>query len=223
MEKVQTNMNLLNLFNPGIYKIICTVNKKEYIGESSNILNRLGRHTESLENNRHDCIEMQNDFHKYSKKNFIFTALEIDSKYENKKQRKQRKKFLIQQIPEELHYNRFEPLEYSRSRGIRIRGQIYPSLSNVSQILNESRTNIVRKALNLENQEYVFLTNEENFSLNLQQEYKFHISCSCIIDGHYYNSFNEAARALGIHHKTVKNKILSEKWPTYLSGELSME
>ena len=35
MEKVKTNMNLSELFNPALYKITCTVNQKQYIGESS--------------------------------------------------------------------------------------------------------------------------------------------------------------------------------------------
>jgi group I intron endonuclease len=221
MDKVKMNMNLSNLFNPGLYKITCTVNQKQYIGESSNIFNRLGRHTDSLENNRSDCLEMQRDFNQYSKNNFIFTAFEIDSKYGNKDIRKERETFLIQQIPEELRYNQLEPPEYSTSRRIQIRGQIYPSLSNASQVLNESRTNIFRKALNPEILDYVLFIqeeNEENSVFNLQQEYKFHKSFSCIIDGRSYKSLNQAAKDLGIHHKTVKNRILSDKWPTYLSG-----
>jgi hypothetical protein len=84
--------------------------------------------------------------------------------------------------------------------------------------LKESRTNIVRKALNPEILDYVFLTHEENFVFNSQQEYKFHKSCSCIIDGRSYNSLNQAAKDLRIHQKTVKKRILSDKWPTYLSG-----
>lgn len=215
------NMDLSDLFNPGLYKITCIVNQKQYIGESVNILNRLGRHAESLENNRNDCIELQKDFQKYSKKNFLFTALEVDSKYENKDLRKHREAFLIQQIPLELRYNRFEAPEYSRSRLIEIRGQIYPSLSNAARVLKESRTNIVRKALNPKILDYVFRIHEEheeNALLNSKQEYKFRRSCACIIDGQFSKSLNEAARDLEINQKTIKNRILSDKWPNYLSA-----
>lgn len=215
-------MDLSDLFNPGLYKITCIANQKQYIGESSNVLGRLGRHTDSLQKNRNDCAEMQKDFNKQSKKNFIFTALEVDSKYGNKDLRKQKETFLIQQIPEKLRYNQFEAPEYSTSRGIQIRGQVYPSLSNAAKVLQESRTNIFRKASNSQNLDYVFLTQEENsvFNFNSQQEQKFRKSYSCIIDGCFYKSLNEAAKDLGIHHKTVKNRILSNKWPNYLSGEL---
>lgn len=121
-------MDLSDLFNPGLYKITCTANQKQYIGESYNVLARLGRHTDSLQRNRNDCVEMQKDFQKYSKKNFFFTVLEVDSKYENKDLRKQRETFLIEQIPEELRSNQLEAPEYSKSRGIQIRGQVYQML-----------------------------------------------------------------------------------------------
>lgn len=159
--------------------------------------------------------QLQRDFNQYSKKSFIFEALEIDPKYENKELRLQREMFLIQQIPEELRYNRPELTESSKSRGIQIRGQIYPSLSNAARLLKESRTNIVRKALNPENLDYVFLSQEDNLALNLEQEYKFRKPCSCFINGVVYQSLNLAAKDLGIHHKTVKNRILSDKWPNY--------
>ena len=86
-----------------------------------------------------------------------------------------------------------------------------PKFIECCPVSNEFRTNLVRKAFNPEILDYVFLTHEENLDLNLQQEYKFHKPCSCIIDGVYYNSFNKAAKDLGIDHKTVKNRILSDK------------
>jgi len=162
MSKIKINMDISDLLNPGFSKITFTVNQKVYIGESSNLFDRLGRHTDSLENNRHDCAELQKDFNQYSKNSFLFVALEIHPKYENKELRVQREMFLIQQIPEEFRSNRLELTESSRSRGIQRRSQIYPSLSNAAKVLKESRTNIVRKALNPENRDYVFLMQEEN-------------------------------------------------------------
>ena len=32
-----------------------------------NILSRLGRHSDELLNNKHDCLELQKDFNKYGK------------------------------------------------------------------------------------------------------------------------------------------------------------
>lgn len=215
MEKIKINVNLSDLFNPGLYKITCTINQKVYIGESSNLFSRLGRHTDNLENNPHDCFELQRDFNQYPKNNFIIEALEIDSKYQDKKLRKQRETFLILQIPEEFRYNKLKLPKPSRSKGIRIKDKIYSSLSNAAKVLNEGRTNIVRKALNPKNLDYVFLTYEENLALDLDQEYQFRQSCLCVIDGTVYDSLNQAAKDKKIHHKTVKNRILSNKWPNY--------
>ena len=68
-------MEVSALFQPGLYKITCLKNNKIYIGQSENILGRLGRHSENLEKNRHDCQELQNDFNCYGKAYFIFEAL----------------------------------------------------------------------------------------------------------------------------------------------------
>ena len=66
-------MDVSNFFNPGLYKITCLTNQKIYIGESENVLSRLGRHVESLEKKRHDCVELQTDFNLYGKKYFKFS------------------------------------------------------------------------------------------------------------------------------------------------------
>lgn len=67
-------------------------------------------------------------FRNIQKRIFFLQYLEVDSKYENKDLRKQRETFLIEQIPEELRYNQLEAPEYSKSRGIQIRGQVYQML-----------------------------------------------------------------------------------------------
>lgn len=68
-------MEISYLFNPGLYKITCLKNNKIYIGQSSNILSRLGRHVDNLENTRHDCIELQKDFNQFGKQFFKFESL----------------------------------------------------------------------------------------------------------------------------------------------------
>lgn len=84
-------MDISILFNPGLYKIICLKNNKIYLGQSGNLISRLGRHCDNLENNRHDCCELQNDFNKYGKQHFIFLALEQNLNYKNETFRKRKK------------------------------------------------------------------------------------------------------------------------------------
>ena len=84
------SMDISYLFNPGLYTITCLKNNKIYNGQSSNVLSRLGRHADNLENNRHDCLELQKDFNKFGKIFFKFESLEIDEKYVNENLQKKR-------------------------------------------------------------------------------------------------------------------------------------
>lgn len=43
--------NLLQLMTPGLYKITCILANKVYLGESENLLTRLGKQTSSLTQN----------------------------------------------------------------------------------------------------------------------------------------------------------------------------
>jgi group I intron endonuclease len=70
-------MDFSSLFTAGIYEIRCLKNNKVYIGESANLLSRLGQHSDTLKNNRHDCFDLQQDFNKYSKTDFVFKVLEF--------------------------------------------------------------------------------------------------------------------------------------------------
>ena len=60
----------------GIYIIISLVNRKVYIGQSTNIKLRWLGHKEDLRKNRHPNRYLQNAWNKYGEKNFIFSVLE---------------------------------------------------------------------------------------------------------------------------------------------------
>ena len=98
-------LDITILFNPGLYRRICLKNNKIYIGESSNVLSRLGRHVDNLENNRHDCDSLQNDLNKYGKKAFKFESLLIGIQYNNQKVRKLEEFKILQTISKSKLYN----------------------------------------------------------------------------------------------------------------------
>ena len=85
-------INVTILFCPDTYKITCLKNERIYVGESQNVLHRLGRHTADLQENRHDCAELQQDFNKYKKNAFKFESLTVDPKYADYRLRKQLEK-----------------------------------------------------------------------------------------------------------------------------------
>ena len=202
-------MDISVLFNPGLYKITCIKNNKIYIGESSNVLNRLGRHSNDLEKNRHDCIELQKDFNDFGKQFFKFEALKFDIKYNNQSFRQKQEILLIKEISQENCYNRIDIQKSFSARSVSVKNKIYNSLNEAARELNESKTNLVRKCLNEENENYKFIKQDSEI------KYKFNKSRSCIINGIFYNSLNQAAKKFNVNHSTIKYRISSKKFPNY--------
>lgn len=60
----------------GIYAIINTLNNKIYIGQSSNMFDRLHRHFKKLKNGKHENQHLQNSFNKYGENVFSISILE---------------------------------------------------------------------------------------------------------------------------------------------------
>jgi group I intron endonuclease len=73
---------------PGVYAICCNVNGKVYFGESSNVVHRLGNHYNNLEEQTHECTELQQDWNFYGKATFSFISLGVGSEYKDIKIRR---------------------------------------------------------------------------------------------------------------------------------------
>ena len=63
-------------FKSGVYKITCMQNNKVYIGGSKNIYNRYHTHQTKLSQNIHNCKDLQLDYLKYGRNEFILEVLE---------------------------------------------------------------------------------------------------------------------------------------------------
>lgn len=61
----------------GIYKIICAVNGKIYVGSAQNLRVRWNDHRSSLRNNRHPNIYLQRAWNKYGESAFEFEIIEL--------------------------------------------------------------------------------------------------------------------------------------------------
>lgn len=65
----------------GVYKIVCLVNNKAYIGQTiNNFGDRRDSHFAKLRGNYHDNAELQSDWNKYGEENFKFEIIEEVSK-----------------------------------------------------------------------------------------------------------------------------------------------
>lgn len=60
----------------GIYKILCLINNKSYIGQSINIQKRFNSHKYDLNRGKHRIKQLQDDWNKYGPENFVFEILE---------------------------------------------------------------------------------------------------------------------------------------------------
>ena len=60
----------------GIYEIFNMVNGKSYIGQSTNITQRLSRHKSELRHNKHQNLHLQNAWNKHGEHSFLFNILE---------------------------------------------------------------------------------------------------------------------------------------------------
>lgn len=63
--------------NSGIYKIICMVDKKIYLGSAKNLNKRWKRHLNDLKNKKHVNTHLQRSFDKYGIENFRFEIIEV--------------------------------------------------------------------------------------------------------------------------------------------------
>lgn len=60
----------------GIYKIVCLVNDKSYVGQTHNYKNRKWSHKTGLRSGKHHNKKLQKDFDTYGEEKFIFEFLE---------------------------------------------------------------------------------------------------------------------------------------------------
>jgi group I intron endonuclease len=61
----------------GIYKIVCKITKKVYVGSAKNLQRRWLTHIRQLNNKIHHSIYLQRAWNKYGEANFVFEILEV--------------------------------------------------------------------------------------------------------------------------------------------------
>nr|YP_009367888.1 putative GIY-YIG homing endonuclease [Hazenia capsulata]ARK14894.1 putative GIY-YIG homing endonuclease [Hazenia capsulata] len=205
-------INLSFLVAPGIYKIFCLENNKTYIGESSNILSRLGRHSDELLKNKHDCLELQKDYNQYGKEAFLFYAFDLNPELIIKQKRKLKEISYIQEIHPLLSYNKQQTpkKKFFESHKVLINGSVYPSLRQAAKQIGESRTNRMRKIKDLKNLDYQHLE-----IVSSKKHYKKR-SMPCSIDNVHYLSLSDAAKELKQSPTTIKKKCQSSDFPNFI-------
>lgn len=102
------SVNLVLFTSPGLYRITCLKTKKVYIGESDNLIARLGAHMRYLKLNRHDSTSMQADFNTFGENQFTFHVLFLGPEWQDVKKRKKKETEIISFYSHDSVYN-FHP------------------------------------------------------------------------------------------------------------------
>lgn len=97
-------LNLFHAYGPGIYEIYCKKNGKRYIGEATNVLDRLAKHTRNLENGISDCSKLQLDWNNFGSSEFEAFVLFIGPQWIDREVRlKKETEIICSSLPEEVY------------------------------------------------------------------------------------------------------------------------
>lgn len=144
--------NLFNAYGPGLYQILCKANNKCYIGESANVLDRLAKHTRTLEKGLSDCLQLQKDWNQYGASQFEATVICIGTKWQSREARLEKEIEIIRSYKPEEVYNFHPETVKETTENYRviceINGNVYKSINEASRLTGESATKIRVKLYN---------------------------------------------------------------------------
>jgi hypothetical protein len=105
--------NLLEAASPGVYEIVCKANGKRYIGESENVLDRLGKHSRALIAGKGECAALQEDWNNFTQTQFEARVLVNGPEWADQKKRlSKEREFILNYQP---YARSAEVYNYARS------------------------------------------------------------------------------------------------------------
>ena len=205
--------NLLKFGVGGIYQIRCLQTQKVYFGESSSILERSGRHLTLLNNNCHECLQLQKDWNQFGIQNFELTILIIE---ENRTKRLELERQYIQNLGIGFCYNCLSEMRFQSNQTsqkivfnateliqLRCNGILFLSIREAERVTGVSKTTIIRKLANLQYKDCYRL---EQIPIK-RGKYDF------IINNKIFSSTREVLLAnLAQNDDQVRQRCRSRKW-----------
>lgn len=239
---------------PGVYMVLCLYNNKRYYGQSENVSARLSQHKSRLQRNIHEIPELQRDWNLYGEMNFEFSAifvskdltktqreaLEIEliarnynicyNKFFKSNRKKQNNPFgghshseeTRNQISQSLsEHNQENPPE---GLAIRLKGELYTSISEASRQTKHSRETIRRWLKDPNNFDCIQIdvsqksrkigspVNEEILQESQEiQNQNTGLPKQIQLNGVKYPSIAEAARHLGYSRAYIQRLLRTDK------------
>lgn len=206
LENSLSSIDLFSSYGPGLYQIVCKVNNKRYIGESSNVLARAGRHTRDLEKGVSDCYPLQKDWLLYGPSQFDFNPLLIGPEWVVHEARLKKEAELICSYTSEEVYNnhplKSTPLEENYRLVCKIHGKQYKSVGDASRETGEKDTRIRAKLYN----------NYPGYEIIGKVKHGYE---AIIVNGKEYSSINNAVAASEAKTRFQAMQRLKSKSPKY--------
>lgn len=192
---------------PGIYIIFCKLKQKIYLGQSRNICSRLGHHWHTLNNNCHDCIELQKDWNALKLEQFVFVCLCVGSEWEDEKKRKKLENDLVKKNLFFYNVGSIKKQEDKYKKAIKYKSIFYSSISEALIHLNIAETSMGRKLKDPNEKEFEYVDSSKwNPQLvNIEK------SKPVYINGVYYRSERYASQQTGINRSTLRRHLQSNK------------
>jgi len=134
---------------PGIYEIRCIPKNRVYIGESENLLARLGKHAASLTQNQHDCTDLQQDWNQFGLQGHSFRILRHGPSWNTVEKRRTEEAIILKQKQQKFFsvYNTDRIATFTKNyrRLIEIHNKVYDSVAAAQKEVGVSETTIRRR------------------------------------------------------------------------------
>lgn len=134
---------------PGVYEIRCIPKNRVYIGESENLLVRLGKHVASLTQNQHDCVDLQQDWNQFGLQGHSFHILRHGPSWDTAEKRRAFEAIVLKHMQQESFsvYNTDRTATFTRNyrRLIEVDNKIYESVALAQKEVGVSETTVRRR------------------------------------------------------------------------------
>jgi hypothetical protein len=212
MQVTQENeIDLTAYAVPGIYEIRCIPKNRVYIGESENLLARLGKHAASLTQNQHDCIDLQQDWNQFGLQGHSFRILRHGPCWNTVERQRAEEASILKQRQQQSFsvYNTDRIATFTKNyrRLIEIDNKVYDSIATAQKEVGVSETTIRRRL------------RDPNYSTWKELDRVEHGYRKVSIEGQEFESINAAVEAgLAKDRFTVMRRLKStqNKWKDWV-------
>lgn len=206
--------DFMEFLKPGFYEISHLPSGKRYIGETQNLLERLGKHVAALQKGVHDSSPLQADWNKEKnennlKNNFSLRVINLVASDDPKARKKQEREYLLAQDPVYLYNVVYDPSVPKAKREnyrkiIHIKGVDYESIGQAASSLHLGDTTIRR-----------WLNNPNLPDCYVKQTIK-HGYCKCVVDDAEYPSITSLVET-GLAPSTLfaRRRLKSPNFPNW--------